>query len=270
LRNEIDSFRVRRAIAADVAIDPADWNRSNHSERRNLPLAVGFWIARLNKIGSLCLMPATPSELVLFMRQSALLVWRTEANGYVMNLPEWSALTGQTEEEFRGDGWLNALHPDDIERTRMAWHVSVIHGLPYNTDYRVRHADGGYRWVNSRGIPVMNAEGNVDHWVGALFAVAGALRSPKPTAELPSGQDEFTDITPAALRAARGALGWSAARLAEEANISLSTVRRLETESRMGENFRPVSVEKVLVALIRAKLTFIGEGEIVTGIEFKH
>lgn len=213
-------------------------------------------------------MPATDSELVLFMRQSALLVWRAGDNGYVMNLPEWSALTGQSEEEFRGDGWLNALHPEDIERTRMAWRVSVLHGLPYNTDYRVRYADGGYRWVNSRGVPVMNAEGSVDHWIGALFAVAGALRSTKPASEAQREQD-FTDITPAALRAARGALDWSASRLAEEADVSLSTIRRLEAECRLSESFRPVSVEKVLVALIRAKLTFIGEGEIVTGIDLK-
>ncbi len=213
-------------------------------------------------------MPFDDSNLVLFMRQSALLIWRASDSGYVMNLPEWSALTGQSEEMFEGDGWLDALHPDDVERTRMAWRVSVLHGLPYNTDYRVRHADGGYRWVNSRGVPVMNTEGNVDHWIGALFAVAGALRSSKPAADSQRGQ-EFTDITPAALRAARGALDWSAARLAEEADVSLSTVRRLEAECRLAENFRPVSVEKVLVALSRAKLTFIGEGDIVTGIDLK-
>ena len=227
-----------------------------------------FSVAEMSEIRSFSTMPADETDLVLFMRQSALLIWRASDSGDVMNLPEWSALTGQSEEMFLGDGWLDALHPDDVEHTRMAWRVSVLHGLPYNTDYRVRHADGGYRWVNSRGVPVMDAEGNVDHWIGALFVVAGALRSPKPAAGSQRVQ-EFTDITPAALRAARGALGWSAARLAEEADMSLSTVRRLEVESRSAENVRPVSVEKVLVALSRAKLTLIGEGDIVTGIDLK-
>ncbi len=134
----------------------------------------------------------------------------------------------------RRDGWMSVVHPDDVERVRMAWRTAVLHGSAYNTEYRVRHADGIYRWINSRGIPILNSDGAVIYWVGVVFAIPGALRiSARPQAQATRADPKgFTDIAPAAIRAARGALNMSAAELAKEAGMSISTVRRLEEDTR--------------------------------------
>jgi len=210
-----------------------------------------------------------PSDLIQFLRQSAILVWRAAESGSVEALPEWAALTGTTPEELAGDGWMSVVHPDDAERVRMAWRTAVLHGSVYNTEYRVRHADGIYRWVNSRGIPILNSDGAVIYWVGAVFAIPGGLRNAaRPQAQATRADPkDFTDIAPAAIRAARGALNMSAAELAKEAGMSISTVRRLEEDTRNSENFRASSMDRILAALARRKLRFIGEGSVVTGID---
>lgn len=211
-----------------------------------------------------------PADIIQFLRQSALMVWRAAESGSVEDLPEWSTLTGQSHEELAGDGWMDVIHPDDVERVRMAWRTAVLHGSEYNTDYRVKYADGVYRWVNSRGIPILNADGAVNYWVGAVFSVTGMLRSSaklQHKAAGPTQRKRFTDITPAALRAARGALSMSAAVMAKEAGLSLSTVRRLEERDRDTASFRQGSVERILITLQRHRLVFLGDGNIVTGID---
>ncbi|MDQ3686060.1 MAG: PAS domain-containing protein, partial [Acidobacteriota bacterium] len=78
-------------------------------------------------------------------------IWTTDAEGRVGDMPQWRALTGQSVDDVRGWGWLDALHPEDRERTRLIWSEAVgTRGL-YQTEYRIRSADGSYRHYAARG-----------------------------------------------------------------------------------------------------------------------
>lgn len=208
-----------------------------------------------------------PADLLEFVKQTSLLTWRVGADGYVMSIPEWCALTGQTPAEVQGDGWMNALHPEDVERTRMAWHTAVAHGTPYNTEYRIKGIEGVYRWVNSRGVPIFELDGSISHWVGAVLAVARVTRANPTVADLQPTPETIADITPAALRGARGMLNWSSERLAREAGISLSTVRRLEAERNPTDNFRQSSIRKLAATLVAARIQMICIDSRAVGVE---
>ena len=208
-----------------------------------------------------------PADLLEFVKQTSLLTWRVGPDGYVMNIPEWCALTGQTPDEVQGDGWMNALHPEDVERTRMAWHTAVAHGTPYNTDYRIKGVDDVYRWVNSRGVPIFEQDGSISHWVGAVLAVVRFARTSPTIANVQPIPETITDIMPAALRGARGMLNWSSERLAREAGISMSTTRRLEAERSSTENFRQSSIRKLVAALAAARIRVICVDNTVVGVE---
>lgn len=98
---------------------------------------------------------------------SAQVVWSTSPSGEVLNdSPSWRQFTGQSFDEWKGYGWLDALHPGDRERTREAWNNAVTRNEPYNIDYRVRHADGDYRWTTARAVPLKDESGQVSEWVG--------------------------------------------------------------------------------------------------------
>ncbi|NUO64915.1 MAG: PAS domain-containing protein [Gemmatimonadaceae bacterium] len=96
------------------------------------------------------------------------MVWTTDANGMVEDMPLWRALTGQSTEEVRGHGWLEALHPDDRPRTAAIWADAVTARRPYESEYRLRLKDGSYRWYRARGVPVLDEIGTGVEWVGAF------------------------------------------------------------------------------------------------------
>jgi PAS domain-containing protein len=58
------------------------------------------------------------------------------------------------------------LHPDDRERARTDWQQAVDTRSFYETEYRIRRADGVYVWHQARGIPILEADGSVREWFG--------------------------------------------------------------------------------------------------------
>jgi PAS domain S-box-containing protein len=102
---------------------------------------------------------------------SALAIWIVDASGLATDLCAWQALTGQTAEEVRGLGWLDAIHPDDRRRVARVWEKARRTRDLYFATYRLRTADGGHRWFASRGVPVLDEDGNVREWIGTLHDV---------------------------------------------------------------------------------------------------
>jgi two-component system CheB/CheR fusion protein len=99
---------------------------------------------------------------------SAQMVWTTDAEGHVVeDSPSWRAFTGQTLAQWKGAGWLDAVHPEDRDRTEARWRESVASHEPFATEFRVYHAAGrDYRWTTVRGIPLHDPDGSVSGWVG--------------------------------------------------------------------------------------------------------
>jgi PAS domain S-box-containing protein len=93
---------------------------------------------------------------------SALLVWTTDANGIPQEeSPTWQAFTGQSVKR-----WFESIHPDDQEQVAAALHKAVETRTPFESESRVRHHTGGYRWFACRSAPVIHHDGRVKLWVG--------------------------------------------------------------------------------------------------------
>jgi PAS domain S-box-containing protein len=95
------------------------------------------------------------------------IVWTANLHGDVVErLPSWEAYTGQNLEQYRGAGWLDAIHPADRKQVAPAI-SSAIKGLrPFQFEYRLRRHDGSYRYVLARGVPVFSEDCSVKEWVG--------------------------------------------------------------------------------------------------------
>ncbi|PZV10457.1 MAG: PAS domain-containing sensor histidine kinase, partial [Leptolyngbya sp.] len=70
------------------------------------------------------------------------------------------------DSELEGDGWLQAIHPDDHERTRQAWAYATQIKSLFEIEYRLRRADGIYRYFLARGIPILDRDGTIQEWIG--------------------------------------------------------------------------------------------------------
>ncbi len=98
--------------------------------------------------------------------------WTADGEGRSVELsPRWGDLTGQTAEESSGDGWLRALHRDDLPKVASAWAQAVQSGEPFDLEYRVQNRQHGWRWVRSRGTPRRNANGEVMRWYGSTECI---------------------------------------------------------------------------------------------------
>jgi PAS domain S-box-containing protein len=105
---------------------------------------------------------------------TAAIVWNTPASGkFEQPQPGWSAFTGQVWEESKAVGWLDAVHPEDRDRTISAWAVSLATRSLYQVEHRLRRHDGAYHWMQVRAAPVVTPEGDVREWVGIHTNITG-------------------------------------------------------------------------------------------------
>jgi diguanylate cyclase (GGDEF)-like protein/PAS domain S-box-containing protein len=93
--------------------------------------------------------------------------WAASPAGLTTEMsPRWLALMGMSREEHLGMGWGNALHPADREEVLHRWWGAVGSGDHFNVDYRLRLADGSYRWFHGYAAPQRDDDGQIVLWFG--------------------------------------------------------------------------------------------------------
>jgi two-component system, chemotaxis family, CheB/CheR fusion protein len=109
----------------------------------------------------------TEERFRALVKASSHMVWTTNAQGQVIDDSQsWRSFTGQTYEEWKNEGWVNAIHPDDQEASLRAWRQATDTKTPYQVEYRLRHHSGEWRWTLVRGVPLLDSQGNLSGWVG--------------------------------------------------------------------------------------------------------
>lgn len=94
-------------------------------------------------------------------------VWETDARGMVVtDSPSWRAYTGQSLDEWLGEGWTKAVHPDDRDYALRQWQRAVAAGEVIDGEFRLRSPNGDWRWTNVRAAPLRNPDGSLRKWVG--------------------------------------------------------------------------------------------------------
>lgn len=98
--------------------------------------------------------------------------WIIDSEGRALDVSErWLGLTGMTSEEWKGFGWLNALHPDDVQPTLDAMSRSFESGDPIDLQYRVRCPGCEWKRLRSRGAARLGPDGKIMCWYGSLEEV---------------------------------------------------------------------------------------------------
>jgi PAS domain S-box-containing protein len=114
---------------------------------------------------------------VLADRAPAIL-WRTGPDGDCTFLSRrWCEVTGRPAESGLGNGWLDAVHPEDREHASAVFRDALARREPYGTDFRLRAADEAYTWVLVAARPCFEDDGTFAGFVGAVFDITDRKRA---------------------------------------------------------------------------------------------
>ncbi|MFM9937238.1 MAG: PAS domain-containing protein [Novosphingobium sp.] len=105
------------------------------------------------------------------------LIWSAPASGLsdYFNV-HWVAFTGAPAAASYGTGWLDFVHPDCVAAVRADWAAALGTGEAYSTELLLRNADGTYRWMLTRGLPVKDDGGAIVRWIGTCTDIDERVR----------------------------------------------------------------------------------------------
>ncbi len=100
------------------------------------------------------------------------LIHTARPDGYLdyFNMP-WLDYLGVTLDKVQGWNWTAFIHPDDLEGILTKWRASLATGHIFEYETRVRRANGEYRWMFHRKVPVRDAKGNIVKWYGSSLDI---------------------------------------------------------------------------------------------------
>ena len=145
---ELSAFRVEPADRKQVAVLFKDLSERNRTERA----------LRESEAQFRAFAEAVPNQ-----------VWASRPDGdlYWFNSQVY-AYTGRSEGELDGPaGWGKIVHPEDLPGAAEVWATALETGQVYRTEFRIRRADGAWRWFVVGAEPVHDEAGKLTGWVGA-------------------------------------------------------------------------------------------------------
>lgn len=105
------------------------------------------------------------------------LVWTCAPDGACTHLSvQWLRYTRVAEADHLGYGWVEVVHPEDRLRLLGEWERSVQSGQVFDTEVRLRGADGGFRWFKQRAVPMLRADGSVEQWFGTSTDITDLMK----------------------------------------------------------------------------------------------
>ncbi|MAN76255.1 MAG: hypothetical protein CML24_03410 [Rhizobiales bacterium] len=200
------AFEKRDVISTDIANDPlwdswremvlplgfqACWSKPVFASNGDVIASFGFYfqekrapnpaelheLTRLRGLASLAIERARMFEALReseehyrhTVEQNPQIPWTSDPHGHILSVSSrWTEMTGISQSEALGNGWLQALHPDDITPTIENWDEGLSTGKPVDINYRIRLKDGDYRWARARATARKDKLGKIIRWYGTV------------------------------------------------------------------------------------------------------
>jgi PAS domain S-box-containing protein len=123
------------------------------------------------------------------------LIWMTGTDALCnyFNKP-WLDFTGRTMEQEVGKGWVEGVHPDDVQGCFDCFLPAFEARKPFRMEYRLRRADAEYRWVLESGIPRYTGAGEFAGYIGSNIDITDLKRAEEERERLRQAQADLAHI----------------------------------------------------------------------------
>jgi PAS domain S-box-containing protein len=125
-------------------------------------------------------------------------IFRTDARGDCIDVNErWLQIAGMTLPQALGEGWVNAIHPEDRQRVFSLWRESARSNTTFRTQCRFLRSDGKITWVLAQAARESDTEGNTLGYVGTTTDISKLKQTEEDLAKSISewnvAMDQFED-----------------------------------------------------------------------------
>ncbi|MBJ7899871.1 MAG: GAF domain-containing protein [Cyanobacteria bacterium RI_101] len=116
---------------------------------------------------------------------ASVLLWMSDAeeNCYFFN-QKWLDFRGRSLEQELEGGWEEGVHPDDLEFYLVVYRQAFARRQSYQTEYRLRRADGEYRWILEQGVPYLSPERGFLGFIGSGVDITDRKQSEEDLKQL--------------------------------------------------------------------------------------
>jgi PAS domain S-box-containing protein len=95
-------------------------------------------------------------------------IFQTDSRGDCLFVNDrWAELAGLSHAEAAGQGWIEALHPEDRERVFREWYGAAEAGLEFVSEYRFQTPEG-VTWVSGAATAIKTPRGDITGYIGTV------------------------------------------------------------------------------------------------------
>ncbi|MFO1282225.1 MAG: PAS domain S-box protein [Burkholderiales bacterium] len=133
------------------------------------------------------------------------MLWTADTQGRTTyTSPRWNEFTGLSSAEALGRGWAAAVHPEDRERMLALIDSRARFATEFTAEYRLRRADGRYRWILDQGVPRYAPDGGIEGYIGCCVDIHARVVAERRLRRQTSAYEVLTDVNEAIARVRDG------------------------------------------------------------------
>jgi PAS domain S-box-containing protein len=132
---------------------------------------------------------------------SPVLLWMSDTDGLCTFFNQsWLDFTGRTLEQEWGVGWAEGVFFEDFQRTMDTYIAAFDARRVFEMEYRLRRADGQYRWILDRGSPRYAPDGQFAGYIGSCVDITDRKDREEDLHRAVQDRDDFLSIAAHELR----------------------------------------------------------------------
>jgi PAS domain S-box-containing protein len=132
-------------------------------------------------------LPDTEVRHTIVSDTAPVMIWRSGFDGHCDFFnPTWLIFTGRSVAQELGDGWIQGVHADDLDRYMVKYCAAFNARMPFQLEHRLRQFDGEYRWVRNTGIPRWDKDGTFAGYTGSCIEITDRMYAERSCEDTPA------------------------------------------------------------------------------------